>query len=341
MSGSTSSLLNLLLPLFAGSGTTTKSGSVSTTTSGSTSSADAISNLQNILQQATANGADTTKLNALVTNLFTQAGQNFLPQIGQAASSGLYNSTTLGQVASQAQGQAVNQAASTILNYQTTQNQLADQAANQLAAATKTTTSTTTTPKTTSGTAPIVSPTITLGAAGLLGAKALSDKLGTTAPIMKALGFGPSGGKPDPLTGSDPLTEGGPPDPYSSTAAVTPDAGVTLNPAAGPGGTDIFNPSSIAASDSSFTGSGSFAFPDSTAVVDATGGAALDNGVGAAADILNGSNSPSLWSDVSGVGADAAAGTTQDVVQGAVDSTVNAASDAGSSFLDNIFSLFG
>ena len=353
MSGTTSTtaLMNLLLPLFAGSGTTTKTGGTSTTTTGTTASADSINNLQNILQQATANGADTTKLNALVTSLFTQAGQNFLPQIGAAASSGLYNSTTLGQVAAQAQGQAVNQAASTILNYQTQQNQIAEQAASQLAQATKTTTSTTTEPTVKSSTAPIINPAITLGGVGLLAAKTLSDKLGTTDPLLKMLGFGGSSADnsldiPDgSVSALDGVNSSGqfvlPPD-QSLTTMPLADPAATADTVAGPGGVDSFNLDSVL--NSGFTGSGSDAFPAST-LVDATGGAALDNGSGAAADLLNGSSSPSLWSDVSGVGADTtstasdlAASATQDTV----DAGVNAAVDSGGgSFLDSIFSLFG
>lgn len=171
MSGSLSGLAQLLMPLLAGTGGSSQSQSGGTSTTVTNASSTSTKALSDILAQATANGSDTSKLQDIISNLFTQAGQNFLPEIAQANASGLYNTTSLGLAATKAKGEATNLAAKTVLDYQTQQQQMAQSAATNLASATKT--AITTTPQTTTtstGQKAIIPPQITqLLGAGLLG----------------------------------------------------------------------------------------------------------------------------------------------------------------------------
>jgi hypothetical protein len=179
-------LANILIPSILGSGTTTKNSGPVTTTS--TGNADSTNSLMSIIQQALANSTDGGKTAALVNSLFTQAGQNFLPTLGSATSSGMYDSPTLGLLADNARGQAVNQAAGTVLNYQSGQQSIAGSAATNLGNLnnTKVSTSGPSTSQTSSIIPSPISAALGLGIAG----KALMANKGD---ILKLFGMDGSG----------------------------------------------------------------------------------------------------------------------------------------------------
>lgn len=153
--GSAAHLISTLAPLFLGSGKTTTT---------SSSSPAATSNNQAIFNQALGNSNDTSATDAIVQNIMNKAAIAFAPVVGQQNTAGLYNTSTLQLLAGQASGEATAQSAQAVLNYKTSQEQIAAQAANSIANSNRTTTS---------QTAPVVDPTLSiLGAAGSLGLSA-------------------------------------------------------------------------------------------------------------------------------------------------------------------------
>ena len=195
------SLVSSLAPIFLGSGkqtvaTTTGGRSETTTTGGgststaTTTSPDILAALMGNVNTALSNASDPTKTTDLVNNIMRQAAISFAPTLGQLPASGLYNSSTINLLQSNAMNNATAASAKAVLDYQTNQQQIATQGLNTIANTTKNTT-TTTAPSSTLSTvtpgpsetvttkAPVISPTQTLlGLAGtVIGNKLLGSKL--------------------------------------------------------------------------------------------------------------------------------------------------------------------
>jgi len=190
-------LIAALSPILLGSGkgTTTDTGAGTQTgasTSTTTTGAPSLSDLQAVFAQASANSTNDAATQTIVDNILKQAAIAFGSTKAAGNSAGLYNSTTVDQLAGQAEAAATQQAAQTVLNYKTAQQQIAGQAAGsigQITAATapKTTTGNTgTSNATTGGKTTQVAPSIQggqsllgAGAGGLIGYSALAKLLGT------------------------------------------------------------------------------------------------------------------------------------------------------------------
>lgn len=171
-----SQALSLLAPIFFGSGKTT-------TTDASVSSKAGLSQEQSVFNTATGNANNTDITNAIVQNIMNQAAIAFAPTVGQQNSAGMYNSNVLQMLSAMAQGQATSQSAQAVLNYKTSQQQIALNASNQLLATNKQTSGT-------KQTAPIISPSMLLqGGAGLVANKVLGPQLDKA---LNAVGLGPS-----------------------------------------------------------------------------------------------------------------------------------------------------
>lgn len=119
---------------------TTQTGSSTSTTGSSQAALDAITENMNT---ATANSTDTSKTDALVSQILKQSAMSFAPTQTLQTGSGLYNSSTLSMLSDYAKAQATSQASESVLNYQTDQQQLAASGAANLANAQKTTTGST------------------------------------------------------------------------------------------------------------------------------------------------------------------------------------------------------
>lgn len=170
---SAADVLTKLAPIFIGSGTTTGS---ETSSSGS----DGIAALQNIITEAMGSVNDPAQVQAIISNIMTQAAQTFAPVLAQQNSSGLYNSSTLSMLAAMASGQATAQSAQAVTNFKTSQEQIAATAAGKLADATRTTTQT-------KATGPSLDPMSTLLTVG--GGVAASKAFGAinaSAPVQAA-----------------------------------------------------------------------------------------------------------------------------------------------------------
>lgn len=120
-----------ILPLIFGSGKTT---------SKTTSDPNAIAGLQGIANTATANSTDDSITTNLVNNIMRQAAIQFAPIVAQSKTAGLYNSSTLTQLASNAQSDATADASGAVLNYKTNQQQIAANAFGTIANNSRTTT---------------------------------------------------------------------------------------------------------------------------------------------------------------------------------------------------------
>jgi hypothetical protein len=180
--GGYGSLISALSPIFLGSGQTTQN---------TTSSPQAIAAIIQSISGANSNINNPSATNAIVNNIATTNAEAFLPTAVAQNSSGLYNSSTLSLLSSEAQARSTAQASQAVLNYQTSQQQIAQQGATALGNLTKTTTQ---------QTAPSVpgSSLLQLGgglAASFIANKALNSAFVTnnvTDPISNALGFGSS-----------------------------------------------------------------------------------------------------------------------------------------------------
>jgi hypothetical protein len=198
---SVSDAISKLAPIFIGSGTTTTATSGTQTLTGS---AAANQNLQQIINEALANETDPSKVTDLINNIMTNAAKAFAPTAGQAAGAGLYNSTTLSQMTSQAEGEATAQASKAVLDYKTSQQQIAQLASGNLLSANRTVGSS---ENKTAITAPAINPmTAILTAGGTYAAGKLAKGLGVDKvtdsagnfvqsnvgdPIQNFLGIGP------------------------------------------------------------------------------------------------------------------------------------------------------
>lgn len=161
-----STLLKNLAPTFLGSGQTT----TGDTTSGGTTTTEAgagegIDGLLQVLQQMIPQITGTDSTNNVVQNILNQAAIAFAPQRAAENSGGIYNSTALQGLQSEAIGAATGQASQAVLAHQTAAAQIADAAAGNLtqATATKEVTTPTVTKSGTSVVAPQVNPKISGG----------------------------------------------------------------------------------------------------------------------------------------------------------------------------------
>ena len=209
------SLISSLAPIFLGSGKTvgtqagTQAGTSAGTSAGTTQQTqttttgttvpDVLASLIQQMNQAQANATDPTKVQAIIDNIIHQSTLAFAPTIAEANSSGIYNSSTLGLLAGEANARASQEASATALNFQTSEQQIANTIGSNILQATRTTNQTggTTQNQQTTGqttaqtgqqtsqqTQPIVgsgSSNLLLAGAGLLAPFALS-KLGITGP---------------------------------------------------------------------------------------------------------------------------------------------------------------
>lgn len=214
-------LIAAISPILLGSGRTTggtasssASSSDQTQTSTTQKNADpgTLAALLGIAGNAANNAQNPDITNQIVQNIFRQSAEAFAPTVGTAASTGLYNTSTLGLLSDDARARAVAQSAQAVLGFQTSQQQIASGALTSVLGATGSTTTTTdltnnTKAANTGSTFNITAPS--LGGAGLLqsvggiaasvlGKKALDavspyikDKI--TDPLMQALGLGDSG----------------------------------------------------------------------------------------------------------------------------------------------------
>jgi len=199
---SLSEAIRNLSPLFLGTGTTTGTDTETGIVSGAPL---ANADLQTIIQQALANSTDPTQTTDLVTNILANAAKAFAPQAAQERAAGLYNSSTLSQLRSQATGEAAAQASKAVLDYKTSQQQIASVASGNLLQGNKTTSSTA---AKTATTTPSVDPVNALLAAGgtfaaaklakSLGVDKVTDSAGNYLqanlgdPIQNFLGIGPA-----------------------------------------------------------------------------------------------------------------------------------------------------
>lgn len=169
-----SQLIASIGPLITGTTTNQSGTSTQTTTSNVPNSL-----LQALLDQyntASSNATNPAITQGIVDNILSQAAKAFTPTIGAQNSSGLYNSSTLSMLDSYAQAQATAQASSAVLNYTTSQQQLAQAAAQNLIADTRSTTTTGATQQQTVKLPSIGGSTLLqggLGIVGSIGAKAL------------------------------------------------------------------------------------------------------------------------------------------------------------------------
>ena len=122
-SGQMNALLGAAKYLIGGGGTTT-----STTSNSNTAP------LMSGIDLAMSNATDEDKTNALVQSILDNAGNTFGQQYGQMDNStGIYNSTALAMMRAHAAGAATAQSAQAVLNYQTSQQQVAASQANTVA----------------------------------------------------------------------------------------------------------------------------------------------------------------------------------------------------------------
>lgn len=259
-------LINSLTPILLGAPKQTTTQTGTGTTAGTSTSAGTQSQtttplvspdlLQNLLDQyntANANATNPANTAAIVNNIIKTNTEAFTPTIGAQNSAGLYNSSTLELLSAEAQARSTAQASQAVLNYTTSQQQLAQSAASALISDTRGTTtsgsnSTATTNNSTTTnnesnvkvTAPLVSGSSLLqGAAGigasLVGKSILSSDLVTnniTNPIKNAISsILPGGNSPVSLSANAPTASSLSPSggalgdiPGTGTGSLSPDA---------------------------------------------------------------------------------------------------------------------
>lgn len=220
----------LLAPLLIGSGT--KKGTETTNT---TSSPDLIALLKGLVGQASDNANNPTATQGTVDDIIRQARVAFTPTLGAAGRSGLYNSSTVSNLASESIANATRAASQAVLGYKTNQQQLAVGGASNLLAASKGSVTTTA-----GDTSAAISPALLGGGLAALQLYAKSDK------IKDLLGFGSSGdGNIDPnlISINNNLSGAGetlplPPD-LPSSFITTPSSLSATSDAADGGGLDL------------------------------------------------------------------------------------------------------
>ncbi len=347
-SGTSNGALNIaqlataLAPIFLGAGTkTTTQQPVTTTNSINPATLAGLTGIANTAQGNATNPAITQNL---VNNILTESAQAFAPVIAQQSSAGLYKSSTLATLADESQARATAAASQAVLNYQTSQQQIATQALTSIANDTKTTTQ-----------GPVVStvaqnPTIPLLtsaatlAGGVIGNKLLSSDAAAsvgnaiTNPISDAFsslinsapsgvgGFSGAGGGVSALTGATtgPFAANFPAVSAPSLAAINAPGDAIVISGAGDtlGGVGIG-----AAADTAATGAagdavlGGIAGSDGIAAL--TGGGVAADSAGLAALTGAGDAGAAAGGFTAAAGADAAAGA----------GAAAAGADAGGGFL--------
>jgi len=181
-----------------------------TTSSTSTSTQSPINDpaliaiLKGLVDQSMNNANDPSKTADVVNDIIRKAQIAFTPTLGAEGRSGLYNSSTVSQLASESVANATSAASSAVLAYKTNQQQLAQQGATSLLNATQGKTTTGTTTGTTAGTTTTNETVAQSGAIptqassllglGLVGAQAFSQR----KKLLDLLGLGgddlPGGG---------------------------------------------------------------------------------------------------------------------------------------------------
>lgn len=136
--GDLASAITALMPALLGSGNKKESG-----TSTSTIDPALMQLLNTMIQQTTVNANDPKVTQDIVNDIITKASQAFAPTLGNAASSGLYNSSAVSLLASRSQADATSAASKAVLDYKTNQQQIAAQLAVNLGNLTKSTSSST------------------------------------------------------------------------------------------------------------------------------------------------------------------------------------------------------
>lgn len=144
---------SMLATLFGGSPKTTQTTEASPVANG---------DLQAVIDQANSNATNPAITQNIVNNIMRQAQIAFAPTLAAGKAAGVYNDETTGLLANQAVADATSRSAQSVLTYQTSQQQIADEASGKLAATNQTTTK---------STAPVVPKNIGaalgIGAAGL------------------------------------------------------------------------------------------------------------------------------------------------------------------------------
>lgn len=212
--GGIASLLATAAPLIFGQGP--KKG-VSTTTGTTTPTNDPalIALLKSLVDQSTANANDPSKTADMVTDIIRKAQVAFTPTLGSAGRSGLYNSSTVQQLANESVGNATAAASQAVLTYKTQQQQLAQSGASALVNATAGKTTTGTTNETVTSAPGIPSGVSSMLGIGLAGLQAYSSR----DKLLKLVGLGGPPG-PGDQAAQDALINGTvPPDFVSETAA--------------------------------------------------------------------------------------------------------------------------
>lgn len=153
-----SRLISVISPILLGTGKTTTGGTTSSsgntnqnqsqdqtqvTTTNKSADPGTLAALLGIAQNASNNAQNPDITAQIVNNIFKQSAEAFAPTIGSAASTGLYNTSTLGLLSNDARARATAQAASSVLNFQTSQQQIANNALSSVLSATGSSTSTT------------------------------------------------------------------------------------------------------------------------------------------------------------------------------------------------------
>lgn len=186
--GNLASLISAFGPLFVGSGKTTAT---------SIPNASTLNTSNSIISQALSNASDAEgQTSDIVSRIIAKNAEAFTTTAIGQNTAGLYNSTVLSQLNSEAQADSTAAAVDPVLKYQTQQLQIANQATDAQLAANKTTTS---------QTAAAISPLITAAlGAGTLGISAVSN----WSKISSALGLG---GPSTPAASANiaPISQGG------------------------------------------------------------------------------------------------------------------------------------
>lgn len=304
------SLLQTLAPIFLGGGPQTSTTSGGTTTTKASSSVgnapDILSAILGSVNTAASNAQDTTKTDALVANIMAESARAFTPTIAAQNSAGLYNSSTLSLLSGDARARATAASSKAVLDYQTGQQQIAQQGLSTVAANNKSTTTEQATATPTSSTiklqAPAINPItslLTLGG-GVLANKLLGSKTveGAGSSFLDFLGN----------TGSNALNAGADALGFSAPFPV----GTLSAPAITP----------TFAADSALSASGSLIGPAATPAITASdlslsaapGANFLFPGEEAGAAALSG-----ITSSTGAEGAIGAAGLTSSIAEGGLD----------------------
>lgn len=353
-----SRLISAISPILLGTG---KTSAGNNTSSSSDQSSDQTSTTQKnadpgtlaallgIAQNASDKAQNSDITNQIVQNIFQQSAQAFAPTAGAAASTGLYNTSTLGLLSDNARAQATAQAASAVLNFQTSQQQIAQ---NSLTSVLNATGSSTTTSKAATQTANagqgtsfnITAPSLSgsslltgMGgiAASVLGKKALDAtspflQAHLVDPIKNALGFGDSSSS----LLKDQFGDITPPIPPEGGEAASALTGGVINDA----GTPLTGTASSADLGLDISSAPGAAFSDAGNVANIAGSAANDGLSAADLASANGIAAGTDASNISIVGAGDLTGNAAQVIPGSADaltaSTVDiaaaAAPDTGS-----------